>query len=658
MAVTLSIAITQNSQNLGANTSNVTVAASVAWSYGSWNATGQCTGSITIDGTRYDFSGLVFNAGHTNSGSQVVMTKTVDISHNSDGTKTLACSASFATGISAGTVTATASKTLTTIARASVPTVSSTSVDMGGAVTIYTNPESTNFTHDLAYSFAGGAYVTIRTGVGASYSWTTPDLASKIPNATSGTLIIRCTTKNGSTVVGYKNVSMTLKVPATVVPTISTVNITEATSGLAAKFGAYVQGKSTLKVAITAAGAKGSTIKSYKSVVIGASYTGQSFTTDTLLLSGSQSVAVTVTDSRGRTAQKTVTINVLPYSTPAASELRVFRCDINGTPKDDGYYLGMTYAYSVASLGGKNTAYMVIEYKTEAASSWTTLVESTVLQHSSIYFATDRVFSTDYQYNIRMTVTDWFDASASYSVTLSTADVVLDISSDGKGLGIGKVSQRTGATEFAREMYDRFDTLIGNGLATYRDDDYNQIDPNTTIEHLIVTEHENAPESGFWYISTQFYSTKSETANRVQYALPYQYMASMYTRVYHNGVWQDWAKIPILTGDYDVGIWHVRMWSDNWVELTGTYEVSNLACTTALGNWYRTAVFVPGYFPFEIDNPIVTANYESAGYGAMLWATTEATSTQPPSYYLIRPTSATIANGKVQLRVVGRLIDP
>ena len=96
MAVSLSLAITQNSQNIANNTSNVTVAATIHWTNGSWNAYAQCHGSITIDGVVHEFSEKTrFNESHTQTGSQVVMTKTVNVSHNNDGTKTLNCSAIF-----------------------------------------------------------------------------------------------------------------------------------------------------------------------------------------------------------------------------------------------------------------------------------------------------------------------------------------------------------------------------------------------------------------------------------------------------------------------------------------------------------------------------------------------------------------------------------
>jgi hypothetical protein len=111
----------------------------------------------------------------------------------------------------------------------------------------------------------------------------------------------------------------------------------------------------------------------------------------------------------------------------------------------------------------------------------------------------------------------------------------------------------------------------------------------------------------------------------------------------------------MLTATYgSSGIWKYKKWSNGDVELWGTYSVSNIACATALGGWYRTAVFSPGAFPFTVYNPNVTANYESDGYGALLWATTTATQSKLSDYYLIRPTSTTITSGKINFHVYGK----
>lgn len=101
-------------------------------------------------------------------------------------------------------------------------------------------------------------------------------------------------------------------------------------------------------------------------------------------------------------------------------------------------------------------------------------------------------------------------------------------------------------------------------------------------------------------------------------------------------------------------IWSYKKWSDGSVELWGTYLINDMECATALGSMYRTQVFSPNQFPFTVYEPNLVASYESDGYGAMLWATTTSTQTKPPSYYLIRPTSATIATGKINFQVRGK----
>lgn len=404
----------------------------------SWYA--ERTLTVTIAGTSvYSKSARVERyKGTVASGS-------ITVAHNSAGEASFSVSIQAAVYTSSVNCTGSGSFTLDTIPRATTPVLSASSADMGSSVTITLNRASSSFTHDLAYSFNGASYVSIATGVGTSYNWTVPDTASSIPNASSGTLTIRCITKNGSTTIGTKTVTMTAKVPASVVPTIDSVTVTEATSGLAAQFGAFVQGKSTLSVKVTASGAKGSSISSYRTTFQGNTYTAANFTTDAVVVHGSVNLVTTVTDSRGRTAKKTTSVTVLEYSAPSTYRLNVYRCDANGVAQDDGVYLALIYDYEVSSLGGKNTAKMVVEYKRQADSDYSVpLYSNTALAGMDTVTITSPTFSTDYRYDIRMTVTDWFGASTSYVATLPTAKVIFDIGADGLSFAFGKTAEMPG----------------------------------------------------------------------------------------------------------------------------------------------------------------------------------------------------------------------
>lgn len=404
--------------------------------YGTWS------GGLTINGNKVTGSKRIEITYNSNT---VAITHTVTVPHNADGSKSITISATG--GMPDTSMTSTSiSKTVTldTIPRATTPTVSSSSVNMGSAVTINLPRASSSFTHDLSYSFTGAAFVTIKTGAGTSYSWTTPDLASKIPSATSGTVTIRCITKNGSTTIGTKTVTMTLKVPTSVVPAISAVAVEEATSGLAAQFGAYIKGKSKIKATITAAGAKGSTIKSYSTTFNGKTYTGAAWTSSALTASGSLSLVTTVTDSRGRTAKKTTTITVLDYTKPSINALEVYRVNAEGAADQDGIYIAVRYKYGVTSLNSKNTASLVAQYKQSTATEWSSLLTGSALSADTTALPESPTFSTDYQYDVRLTVTDWFGESDTWTTQLQSGAVILDISADGLGISFGKTCERAG----------------------------------------------------------------------------------------------------------------------------------------------------------------------------------------------------------------------
>ena len=102
------------------------------------------------------------------------------------------------------------------------------------------------------------------------------------------------------------------------------------------------------------------------------------------------------------------------------------------------------------------------------------------------------------------------------------------------------------------------------------------------------------------------------------------------------------------------GIWTYRKYSNGDVELWGTYYITDMDCIHALGSLYRTLVFEPDGFPFAVYSPHLTASYETEGYGAILWATTNTTSYYPPHYYLLRPISGTITYGQINFHVHGK----
>lgn len=437
-------------QSVSGNTSKITatmyLVQASSWGLG---IASRSDNKIAINGTEQTWTSPAIS----NGGGKTTKLATVtsgNIAHNADGSKSVTISVTFElnatiSGTYRDVITASSTVTLDTIPRATQPTLSASSANMGAAVTVTMDRASSSFVHDLSYKVDGGSYVSIATGRGTSYSWTVPDVASSIPKATSVKLTLRCITKNGSTTIGTKYAYLTAKIPSDVVPPTPSLAILEATAGLAAQFGGFVQNKSALKVTVAATGIKGSTITAYQTTVLGKTYTGASFTTGLLTTSGSVTLSTKVKDSRGRwSAAKTTTITVQPYSTPKVQALRAFRVDASGAADEQGEYLRLDYRYTVAALNNKNTAKAVIEYKRTTAETWTTLQTVTALSADTSVKPTTPTFPTDYQYDIRLTVTDWFGSFATFTATLPTGEVILDILGNGKGFAIGKVAEGEG----------------------------------------------------------------------------------------------------------------------------------------------------------------------------------------------------------------------
>lgn len=448
--------------------------------------------SVTVNGTTYSGTNSVAIGNNT---SKTLASGQTTIPHNQDGAKSFSYSFSqefsitFA-GASVGTKSGNGTGTLNTIPRATTPGISTTSADMGETIILYTAGASDTFTHDLAYSFAGGAYESIATEVEDMVYWKIPlTLANRIPNTSNGTVTIRCITKNGSTTVGTKTILLTVKVPATVIPTISTVTHTEATSGLAATYGAYIQSKSRINVAVTATGAYGSTIKSYSSNFQGKTYSGASFTTDVVSLSGDISIVTTVTDSRGRTASKTTNITVLSYTPPVITTFTVARYNSSGTADPDGVYLGARLVYSVTSLNSKNTATAAVQYKKSTDSTWATLTTRTELSLNATLKPAGTTFSTDYQWDFRVVLTDAFNSAspATYTAVLPSGAVILDIKADGKGIAFFKTSTKEGV-EIAGELPGSAISLTTNANLNNLTTPGFYVIPSTTISGTITNK--------------------------------------------------------------------------------------------------------------------------------------------------------------------------
>lgn len=420
----------------------------------SWSITGagSASGWVMTGGFKAVINGTTVYSTSTDTRIQLyngtsVASGTTKITHNADGTKSFSLSIEAGVYTYAVSVTASGTHTLDTIPRAS--TVSATNTNLNSASTITITRASSSFTHTLTYSFGSTTETIVSKTTSTSVSWTPAlTLANQIPNAVSGTCTITCDTYNGSTKIGSKTCTLTLTVPASVKPTMTSVTATRVDGDVPAAWAIYVQNKSKATVTINgAAGAYGSTISSYSISGGGYSSTASSFTTGLLAASGTITFTAKVTDSRGRVSDaKTVSISVVAYSAPSFSSYISRRATSAGVINDDGTYIRGLISFSYATCSSKNTITCATYYKKSSATSWTNANKS--FSSGTAFTFGGGAISTESSYDVKYTITDAFTTVTIIDM-VSTASVLMDFKAGGKGIAIGKVSEKDKTLEIA-----------------------------------------------------------------------------------------------------------------------------------------------------------------------------------------------------------------
>ena len=459
MAARLLLVISESSVSIANNTSVVTAKLYYYGNGVSYNYNSK-PGTIVIDGTSYSFS-----ASFTKSTSaQLLATKSKTVTHNSNGAKTVSCSASYTTGVSIGTLSTSASKALTTIPRVSDLSLNKTSVPADGTTTVIATAtkKSSSFTDTITVKL-GSYSKTVTSGT----AFTIPASWINAIAGTSATATVTVTTKSGSTTIGTKSVNLTVTVPSTVVPSISSVTVAEAVTAVQAAFGSgiYVSSLSKLNVDITAAGIYGSTISSIKTTFDGITYTGAEFQTAAISKAGTLTMSVTVTDSRGRTKTTTKNITVYGYSAPMITNISCVSSGTSTIVTVDG----VVSPVAVGSAN-KNTKTLTIGYKKSTASAYggTTTV---TIPAASWTFSVSKTFSLDSR-----TIT--YDFEAKLKDKLSTATEhgttgvpVISRLAGGGGVTLFKEAEEEGFWvgdidyTITDEEYDELLSLLGGGIA-------------------------------------------------------------------------------------------------------------------------------------------------------------------------------------------------
>lgn len=444
------LTVTEKSTSTSNNTSSVSFSFVISpvkkgWNWYDWGT--NISYAVTINGSKYTGSIPAYDGYST----VTLKSSSLSVKHSSDGSKTINISFSVTDGAgqyyTCGKASASGRMALTTIPRASQPsciTHPNTTENVGNigtSITIHMNRKSTSFTH-YVYCKWYTKTVEIAKNVASNVVWKIPtDFLNNIPNSTSGRGTIYVKTYNGSTLIGEKSVKFTATVASDIKPTVGTITLDPVDIG---GNNVLIQNKNKLTVSVSGCTAgTGSSIKSYTFAGPGISIT----TTNTSVTGGSFSdtgtltYTVTVTDNRGRTASKSASISCYAYSSPYFASFDAYRCRSDGTADENGTYIKGNYKLGFSSVNSTNKVTVTILYKQSTESNYlstTSLIDSTSTSGSFLL----EPFDADSTYIFYARITDIYGGNASSNtVTVFGSSRVLNVSADGTGVAIGKMSK-------------------------------------------------------------------------------------------------------------------------------------------------------------------------------------------------------------------------
>lgn len=420
-------------QSIANNTSTISWTLSTAGGKSSWIT--ERTVYVDIDGERV-FSKT--NAVDRYRGTIATGTKT--ISHNSDGTRSFSVSLAAAIYYSSIGCTGSQTFTLDTIARASTLSVSDGT--LGTKTTLTADRKSSSFTHTLTWEC--GSYSGTLATKSTSTSWPfTPELklASVAPYGQKVYCTYTLSTYNGSTLVGTDSKSVWFTIPSSVKPSC-TLSLSDS-KGYASTYGGYIQGESQLSVTINATQAYGSPISRYSASANGTTYSTQTFTTSVLTKVGTNTISATVTDGRERPGSVSSNITVLAYSRPQITNLKVRRCNANGTENDRGGYGKISFHCTITPLSNKNTRACSLRYRQSGATTWTNAPAITLSSYNQDCNPPVIQMSDAHSYEVQINLTDAF-GTTSAATSISTGYCLYHIPASGKGITFGGIAEGDG----------------------------------------------------------------------------------------------------------------------------------------------------------------------------------------------------------------------
>lgn len=151
----------------------------------------------------------------------------------------------------------------------------------------------------------------------------------------------------------------------------------------------------------------------------------------------------------GYCSDNSPTCTSLVYSAPQITSFSVRRANSAGGADDKGEYAIMSVTASINSLSNKNTAKYTLSYRVVGTSIWSPSTPISLATSGYTYSATNQLvkdgattvyFPASSSYEFKFEATDILNAPSSMAA-ISTTFAVIDTTTDGTGIAIGKFAE-------------------------------------------------------------------------------------------------------------------------------------------------------------------------------------------------------------------------
>lgn len=543
----LNLELRQESQNIGNNTSTVYYKLYLSSRNNAYFFNNYHTGktSVVINGsTVHNQTARDFNV--SRGGSQQLASGTTTVKHNEDGSKSFSFSASIWASNFSGSISGNFS--LTKIPRKSDFTVKNesgstiSSFYAGDKVYININKKVSSFTHTLSIKYLGKEETLISKTSSSTiyYSNSNKIMENYMQNLRSTPIDFVVNTYDGNTSIGYVVKRLTLNVPSSASPTINSVNVTEANQNKINIIGSspFYQHLTDLGVKTSASGKYGASIKNV-SVNIG-SYVLSG--TDVILkginLKDSQSIKVTVKDTRDMSASTTRTINLNPYNLPNISFFNAYRNQSNTK------YASARISLTSTVIDNKNPLDIKIDVAEKDTNSWKNVYSATVGNGKfNDTISLGGGFDDFKAYDVRLSIADKFKRHQALSTIPATSQSLV-IGADKPVVGIGKVPTIDKGLEIEGlfKMGDFTTSISGNDIVFKN----NKANGSIKFENNLKLDGDIAPGQGKKIINVNLSEGLSGylKLSKDAFGLVHMWADLLLQTDRPAQRWNTWAKIP------------------------------------------------------------------------------------------------------------------